>query len=942
MKRLILFTAGIFIALFSQAQLTVDASLSNTQLAQLITGSGISISNVSVDCQTTSSGKGYGKYHATATSLINISDGLLLTTGEINNAIGPNNSSSKTSYYGNNPEASNNSSNAIKALIQAESGKTIYEFCEFSFDIIPVGDTLKFNYAFASEEYNEYVNTNYNDAFAFYITGANPTGGNYTNKNIAIVPGTTQAVSINNVNNGQTNGNSSNPNGPCKNCQYFQNNPSSTTIQYDGFTKNLKAVAAVVPCQTYRLKLVVADAFDRRYDSGVFIEKITSTPAITIGSTTQAGTAFAIEACNPATVTFTRPSATTSSVQIPYFIAGTATNGTDYTTIGSVNNASVKYITIPANQTSASFVLNPVADGVAENEETIIFSLDNPGCPAGINVSHTLTVRDSIFPTLTPTTAAICAGQSVSLTGGAPTGTTYTWTPSTGLSNASISNPVATPSSTTLYTMSAKLASCVETRKTRVTVNSLPDVKVPTAPAKICLGSNTEVQIANAQNGINYQLKLLPSNTIVGTGQSGNGNTLSFNTGTLSSTTLFGITATNPLTTCTRQMASTVSVAIPAAPVKVALNTDQNTCLVNGNNWVTFIQDGTNRAIVSVNANGNNLGNVTATGYVDGTPIDVQACGNAQAFYTTAVMNRRWTITPQNQPSTPVDVRLYFSEAEFTALKNKANINQNFNDDVNTVAELVLSKYSGLNENGSFADNCGNGTTALFEPTNNGNNTSFFSGFDANGRYIQFTVPGFSEFWLHGNSNTNVSPLPIVLTDFDADCAGENIDVKWTTATEINNAFFVISRSADAITWETVEVVAGAGNSNQERNYSIVDTRPLTGTSYYRLHQVDLDGTIEYFDPISISCSGKNAPEISIYPNPVDEQFTVSVITDNDEKDILINIYDITGKVVITRNIQILQNASEIVFDINGLSSGTYFVKILMADKEVVQKIILR
>jgi len=941
MKSFIAFFVGVFLCQISYAQLTVNGSQTNAQLAQLISGQGVSISNISVDCQTTNSGKGYGRYNALNTNL-NITEGMLLTTGNINSAIGPNSSSNTSSWYGNDAYAANNSSNPIRTLIESTSGKTINEFCEFSFDIVPLGDTLKFDYVFASEEYNEYVNSNYNDVFGFYITGPNPAGGNFNNKNIAIVPNTTQAVSINTVNNGVANSNA-NPSGPCKNCQYFQNNNNGATVEYDAFTKNLRAVSRVTPCQTYRLKLVVADATDRKYDSAVFIEKISSPSTLSITSSTLGGTPFMIEGCNPGTVTFTRPSASLLPLTVTYFISGTATNGTDYPAIGSTNPASPKYITIGALQQSASFNITPTLDGLAEDEETIILSLDNPGCPAGYGVSHTMYIRDSIFPSLTPINPAICTGQSVTLTGSAPAGSSFTWSPNTALSTVTGSSTAASPTANTTYTMSVKLANCVETRKTRVQVNPLPGGKSLTGPALLCLGSAGDITMPLSDNGISYQLTQMPGATPVGSAQNGNGGTLTFNTGSLSATTSFGVLAVNTATTCSAQVSAPVSVPVAATPTVVSQNMDQKTCPASGTNWVTFASPSGNRAIVSVNPNGNNLGNVTATSYVNGTPIDINSCGSPQSIFATTVMNRRWTITPTTQPSSPVDVRLYFTQAEFNALMNKANINQNMNDDVYSIPQLKLTKYSGLNENGSFTDNCGNGVVGLFNPTANGNGASMFTGFDSNGRYIQFSIPSFSEFWLHGSSN-GVTPLPIVLTDFKATCDGGGVKVDWSTASEINNAFFTISRSADAITWEPLTVVAGAGSSNQALSYTYTDTRPLEGTAYYRIHQTDYDGTTEYFDPVSISCDAEaQNGHVTVYPNPVEEQFTVSITTGTGDQNAVVELYDITGKKVASRQIQTTAGQNMVAMERSGLAAGTYFIRVHAAGVEAATlKVIFR
>lgn len=427
-KSLAVFFVWMCLCQATYAQLVVDGNQTDAQLARLISGEGVSISNVFVDCQGVNPGKAHGHYSVSDPSL-SITEGLLLTTGSINNAVGPNTSASG-SYFFKGHNSLNSPTNPTIVLLE-EFGRYIGEFCEFTFDIIPLGDTLKFDYMFASEEYNEFVGSDFNDVFGFFITGPNPEGGNFTNRNIAIIPTTGEVVAINTVNNGvaQPNGTL---NGPCKNCEYFQDNANGSVVAYDGFTKNLRAISRVTPCQTYRLKLVVADASDGTYDSGVFIEKISSPPPVSITSTTVGGGPFVIEECNPATVTFKREVATAMPHVVTYFISGTAANGTDYPAIGPTGTNNPKTITIPASQQSASFTLNATADGLDEGTETVILSLDNPGCPANFGVSDTLAIRDSILPSLTPTAPFICRGQSVTLTGTALGGSTFAWAPGPG------------------------------------------------------------------------------------------------------------------------------------------------------------------------------------------------------------------------------------------------------------------------------------------------------------------------------------------------------------------------------------------------------------------------------------------------------------------------------------------------------------------------------
>jgi outer membrane protein OmpA-like peptidoglycan-associated protein len=130
-------------------------------------------------------------------------------------------------------------------------------------DVVPTADTLSFNYVFGSEEYDEYVGTEFNDAFAFLIHGQ----GVETETNLAVIPGTDTPVSINTVNGGSSSGHrASHP-------TYFISNINGNAgIEYDGLTKLMQIRQPVKPYETYHIKLAIADVSDESFDSGVFIE----------------------------------------------------------------------------------------------------------------------------------------------------------------------------------------------------------------------------------------------------------------------------------------------------------------------------------------------------------------------------------------------------------------------------------------------------------------------------------------------------------------------------------------------------------------------------------------------------------------------------------------------------------------------------------------------
>lgn len=449
------------------AQLLVSNALSPQQLAELISGPGVKILNPVVHCAST----GYGKYNA-ANSNLNISEGLLLTTGTINNAVGPNNAGNKTTYFGNQNTPS------TYPLLNGYTGKTTWEYCEFEFDIIPQGDTIKFDFVFASEEYEEWVGSQYNDVFGFFISGPGITGdpGAGAYHNIALIPNSSTAVTINNVNQNS-------------NTAYYQNNNNGTSVQYDGFTKGLKAISRVVPCDTFHLKLVVADVSDKLWDSGVFIEKITSNNIILL-SQTAGGIPNMVEGCNNGQIIFTRPNITSSPLTINYWLAGTATNGTDYPLIGSSPNPSIpKTITIPSGQASASITIDPIDDGINEGNEYITVYLGNPFCASQIMDSIRFYIQDSLYTNVSPIADSICIGGNTVITT-IQGGSAFSWLPSAGLNNSAIANPIATPIVSTTYTLTTTASFCSMQRTSTVLVSNM----------NLAL-SSTNITCNNANNG---------------------------------------------------------------------------------------------------------------------------------------------------------------------------------------------------------------------------------------------------------------------------------------------------------------------------------------------------------------------------------------------------------------------------------------------------------
>ena len=217
--------------------------------------SGVTVSNVMYNGSSDIIGCNSIGYFETGNSPTNlgIEAGLILATGGVSVAVGPNNNEGKVvlttcdEYF----------DESLAALTLDPD--SIYDLSVLEFDFVPWDSIVSFNYVFASEEYLEWVGTFYNDVFGFFVTGLNPDGGFYESQNMALIPSTDETVSINSV---YTQHNS----------QYYVDNTNGETIQFDGFTTVLNVNFKVVPLETYHIKMGICDVGDYEWDSGVFLE----------------------------------------------------------------------------------------------------------------------------------------------------------------------------------------------------------------------------------------------------------------------------------------------------------------------------------------------------------------------------------------------------------------------------------------------------------------------------------------------------------------------------------------------------------------------------------------------------------------------------------------------------------------------------------------------
>jgi len=218
------------------------------QLVYKLLGSGITVSNIEYTGATLSAGTFNG-----GAGIIGFNEGIVLSSGDIANIIGPNKSDSITT---------DNVLPGDTDLDTLVKGYETYDATILEFDFVPQSsDVVSFQYVFTSDEYNEYTNTVFNDVFGFFLNGVN----------VALLPSTEIAVSINNVNGGNPLGTAA------SNAQYYINNDlddggGSIDTEMDGLTVVVSVDAHVTPGETSHIKLAIADAGDWILDSNVFLK----------------------------------------------------------------------------------------------------------------------------------------------------------------------------------------------------------------------------------------------------------------------------------------------------------------------------------------------------------------------------------------------------------------------------------------------------------------------------------------------------------------------------------------------------------------------------------------------------------------------------------------------------------------------------------------------
>ncbi|MEM6964781.1 MAG: hypothetical protein AAF573_08460 [Bacteroidota bacterium] len=366
--------------------------------------------------------------------------------------------------------------------------------------------------------------------------------------------------------------------------------------------------------------------------------------------------------------------------------------------------------------------------------------------------------------------------------------------------------------------------------------------------------------------------------------------------------------------------------------IPTVAGTYNSTCSVTDGDWRHFcdgsgnlllsLEIGSSGAIINDNEVSLKIESPTASFFTQG-------CGSSPACFIdlasgATTFNRSWDVSPTTQPSTgEVGVRFYFTQNEYDAVN--AEINSQGQTQLTSMQQMWFYKVT----NGSLGQfpeipNIQASDVLIIE-----NDASVAS----TDKWVFSTKTPGSEFAAEykvssfsggggGGAAGGLFPLPVEMIYFNVSPSGNNVQLKWATASEINNQGFKLHHSTDGVNWDLLDFIEGNGTSTNINSYDFLDRNPNWGINYYKLVQLDYDGKSEAFDVVSINLNENNQERPHIFPNPVEENLNVVDIEGEGY------IYDFSGNLVFQT---VLEKGANLL-NISSLNSGVFHLIIVQPD----------
>lgn len=198
---------------------------------------------------------------------------------------------------------------------------------------------------------------------------------------------------------------------------------------------------------------------------------------------------------------------------------------------------------------------------------------------------------------------------------------------------------------------------------------------------------------------------------------------------------------------------------------------------------------------------------------------------------------------------------------------------------------------------------------------------------------VDFTS-GSGFYYTIGSTDAINTPLPVELISYEVKCVDNTAKITWTTASETNNDFFTVSRAGADMMFYPMSNIQGAYYSSTTHTYAYTDGAPLTGTSYYKLSQTDMDGSSVDLGVQPLNC--ENAIYVDAYYSANDLGFVIN--NNSVDGSMSVDVYDGSGRSVYSKK-QVKESRIVVGPPNGGLASGIYFIHVILNEKRSVFKI---
>ena len=412
--------------------MTVNSGFTPLEYVQELVGPGITVSNV---VMTNNSANQIGIFDG-QNSNIGFNSGVVMAAGPVNGLIG-NAGMADAGQPGNGQTDADLLTIAQSVTSNPSAGliNSVNDVISLEFDFVPSSNVASFNFVFSSDEYTAWINSTFNDVFAFFVSGPGitgpfnaPPGFPGGAQNVALVPGTNTPITISTIYPAGVPGEP--PAG--LNPQLYVSNAGGTTHTHNGFTVPIPIELNVQCGETYHFRFAIGDGSDTYLNTAVFLEAGSFvSDAVDVTVATVSGDSTIVEGCTDANFIFTRPEGETGdTLIINYEIGGEAIEGTDY------NELQDTVVFLPGED-SVVINLSPIQDGLDEGFESVTITVELVNiCGDTIISSGIIYIGDGPIINIDESdTLLVCGNESVTVGASASGGYapyTYEWTDTLG------------------------------------------------------------------------------------------------------------------------------------------------------------------------------------------------------------------------------------------------------------------------------------------------------------------------------------------------------------------------------------------------------------------------------------------------------------------------------------------------------------------------------